>query len=50
MQMQGRYNKHMPRNWYLIIINFLGYYWPNLPGFDGKFFLQFAAGKKRVSY
>ena len=38
----------MQGNWYESLINFLGYYWPNEPGFDGKYFLQFGAGQKKV--
>lgn len=30
------------------IIFILGYYFPNQKGFDGKFFLQWGAGQKRV--
>lgn len=34
----------------ILFINlFIGYYWPREPGFDGKYFLQFGAGIKKVS-
>ena len=31
-------------------INYLGLYYPNQPGFDGKFFIQFLTGSKKVRY
>ena len=33
-----------------IIYKYVGYYFPNETGYDGKFFLEFLAGKKSVNY
>jgi len=39
----------MPRSWYVSFIILLGYYFPNLAGYDNKYFLLFLKGAKKVS-
>ena len=33
-----------------ILLIFLGLYYPNQSGFDGKFFIHFLTGSKKASY
>ena len=35
-------------NLVIILLTFVGLYFPNQPGFDDKFFIQFLAGSKKV--
>ena len=47
--MSRRYREHLQRDGYLYLYNILGYYFPDQPGYDGHFFLQWGASKKKAS-
>lgn len=47
--MPREYREHLQRNGQKEIIIYIEYYFPDLLGFDDKYFLQWASGKKRVS-
>ena len=47
---QGKISLTIAENKVLLYFNFVDYYFPNEPGYDTSFFINFLKGEKAVSY